>query len=209
MNQEIYKTIKDYPKYEVSNFGNVRHKLKQNIKTPIQNNDGYYQTKLWNREGRKNQLIHRLVAKAFIKNKSKKELVNHINGIRTDNNVSNLRWVNKHEALANSKIYSNNTSSVKGVSFDKTKKLFRSSIIKDGKNFHLGYFNTLEEAAKARQDKAIELFGEYINHCETEPRVIKIEIPKVIKQKTRIIIEFEPDEDYLALEKEFEELINK
>jgi len=111
-------------------------------------------------------LIHRIVAIAFLYNPDNKPHVDHINNNRKDNNVINLRFATSHENQRNRSISSRNTSMVKGVYFDKEKKKWRSRIKLNRKNIHIGYYNTLEEAKNARQSRAKELFGEYINKCE-------------------------------------------
>lgn len=53
---------------------------------------------------RSTKLMHRLIAETFIKNENNKPCVNHINGNKHDNNVSNLEWVSYSENLIHSYI---------------------------------------------------------------------------------------------------------
>ena len=52
-------------------------------------------------EGRKHYRVHRLVALMFIPNPENKPQVDHLNGIRQDNRLENLRWVNNKENMQN------------------------------------------------------------------------------------------------------------
>ena len=88
--------------------------------------------------------------------------VDHINGNRADNRWSNLRLASRAENNANAGLPKNNTSGVKGVSFDpKRKRPWRAMISKDNRSRLLGDFSTKEEAATAYQQAAMEQFGEF------------------------------------------------
>lgn len=56
--------------------------------------NGYPSVRINLGDGIRHYTVHRLVASAFIENKSKLDQVNHINGIKTDNRVENLEWSN-------------------------------------------------------------------------------------------------------------------
>ena len=60
---------------------------------------GYYQIRLDN----KTKYVHRIVAETFIPNPDNKPFIDHINRIRTDNRVENLRWVTSKENNNNRK----------------------------------------------------------------------------------------------------------
>lgn len=59
--------------------------------------DGYLFVCLHINGERKSSRVHRLVAQAFIENPYNKPFVNHLNGIKTDNTISNLEWVTASE----------------------------------------------------------------------------------------------------------------
>lgn len=62
-------------------------KLKNSLK-----DSGYFGVALYKNKKRKDFLIHRIVATAFLKRNNNQNQVNHINGIKTDNSVENLEW---------------------------------------------------------------------------------------------------------------------
>lgn len=98
---ENFKEIPDYPGYRISDAGNVfSMKLKRSLNSPI-NKDGYCRIGLWKDLNVKKFFVHRLVAIAFIPNLENKPVVNHKDGNKTNNHISNLEWVtikenNKH-----------------------------------------------------------------------------------------------------------------
>ena len=88
----------------VTGKGLIRVKEEQLLKLFPKSN-GYLHTQLTKDGIMKQVAVHRLVAEAFISNPLNKKCVNHINGIKTDNNVSNLEWAtykeNNNHALDN------------------------------------------------------------------------------------------------------------
>ena len=86
-----WKIIEERPNYSINEFGEIRNNKTGRILKSRVGTSGYVQIML----GRKTTplYVHRLVAKAFIPNKKKLPQVDHINGNKTDNIVSNLRWV--------------------------------------------------------------------------------------------------------------------
>lgn len=107
------------------------------------------------------QLLHRLVM-----NCPDDMVIDHINHNRLDNRKSNLRVCTQHQNNINKSFMSNNTSGVIGVHWNKSNNKWRSRIKYNGRQIHLGYFNTKEEAIQARINAEIEYFGEYRNNDE-------------------------------------------
>lgn len=89
--------------------------------------------------------------------------IDHINGIRDDNRISNLRLCNFAGNRANSKLNSNNTSGYRGVvcRWPHREKSWRAQIKHQGKLIYIGAFSSPEEAHAAYAKKAAELHGEF------------------------------------------------
>lgn len=85
--------------YRVSNLGDVesKHSGKWVILTATRKDNHYMIVSISHTGIKGNQYVHRLVAMAFIDNPKNKPQVNHINGIKHDNNVGNLEWVTAKE----------------------------------------------------------------------------------------------------------------
>lgn len=91
--KEIWKPISGYENlYNISNLGNVFSiKSNRNIK-PIKNYKGYLMVGLCKNKKRKNYLVHRLVAGAFIDNPNNLPEINHKDENPSNNVVFNLEW---------------------------------------------------------------------------------------------------------------------
>jgi hypothetical protein len=94
--EEVWKTVEEFPKYQVSTFGNVRN-VKKNKVVKITQKCGYNVAILRNNETGKSFRVHRLVAIAFIENSEKKLEVNHKDKNKLNNCVSNLEWNTRTE----------------------------------------------------------------------------------------------------------------
>lgn len=95
----MFVPIKDYPNYSINEKGEVKSIYVSKILKPRTAGRGYYCYQLRNENGVKNEYIHRLVAKTFIPNPHNLPQVDHIDGNKSNNNVSNLRWVSNYENI--------------------------------------------------------------------------------------------------------------
>jgi len=85
--------------------------------------------------------------------------VDHIDGNSINNKSQNLRACSSSINMRNHKIHSDNTSGITGVKFYKNKNKFKVTGRKNNRHLHLGYFDTIFEAACVR--RAWELLKEY------------------------------------------------
>lgn len=105
---EIWKDVTDYEDYyQVSNMGRYRSKdryvdrkhnpyiKKGMVLNGTKNHAGYIMVQC----GKKQERLHRLVAKKFLDDVPDKNCINHKNGIKTDNRVENLEWCTRKENI--------------------------------------------------------------------------------------------------------------
>ena len=96
---ENWKQIREYPKYEVSDLGRIRViETGAIIKQSVHN--GYPQMTLTlGHCKRKTIVTHRLVGKYFVGNPENKRCLNHLDGVKTNNNYQNLEWCTYKENI--------------------------------------------------------------------------------------------------------------
>lgn len=87
--------------------------------------------------------------------------VDHINRDGLNNCGSNLRCITHSQNQLNKSLQPNNSSGFRGTSWIQRDQKWRASIHVSGKNFHLGDFNSKENAARAYDAAAINFHGEF------------------------------------------------
>lgn len=89
------------------------------------------------------------------------EIVDHINGDKSDNRIENLRGCTLAQNAQNSKMPSRNTSGVKGVCWHKRFKSWQVSVRCSGKNHYIGRFDCLELAELVASEARSKFHGEF------------------------------------------------
>lgn len=160
--------------YKINKNGDVlslpsKNRYTYEYKTQCDDGKGYARVSLWKDGKGKHFFVHRLVAIAFIPNTHNKPHINHIDGVKTNNNVENLEWCTPMENVHHSietglhgtnshRKHKTNTSGYIGVSFHKHIKKWQARIITDiGERKSLGYFLYKIDAAIA-YDEAVDKY---------------------------------------------------
>ena len=140
--------IQNYPNYLIYNDGRVFSKKNKIFLKPFKTKLGYLVIDLFNEKERKQFKIHRLLAIHFIPNSENNPQVDHINRIRDDNRLENLRWVTNLENCNNRGDFSHNKIGHKNIFFKNQKDCKKKWVFKkryNSKNI-FKRFHTLSNA---------------------------------------------------------------
>lgn len=171
---EIWKDIECYEGwYQVSNLGNVKSLkrdltrsdgVKQTYQEKILRNTisttGYYYVSLTKNSCVKKFKTHRLVAHAFLFKNKEQNYVNHIDHNPLNNRLENLEWCTNHENICFQKRRKDNAYGYKGLSLSKN-GLYRVRIQYKYKQYEIGKFKDIKEAARAYNTHAKKMFGKF------------------------------------------------
>lgn len=163
--QELYPIKNFEGLYSINKLGKVySYRFKIYLKPRLMN--GYLTLLLRNKGKDRRVCIHRLLAETFIPNLEKKLFVDHVNRIRNDNRLENLRWCTKSENAMNSKKPNIKNrakfqSKYKGVFWDKTRNKWLAMAKLNQVGYNLGRFIDEKEAAVAYNNFAKNNYGEF------------------------------------------------
>ena len=163
--EEIWKDIEGYEgMYQVSNYGRVKGQERwthfKNGKKPrfeperilkfAKHHKGYVKAQLRKEDKLKAFFVHRLVAQAFIPNPEGKPQVNHKDGDKLNNTVSNLEWTTQSENLKHSyHILESHKKSVENMYEFRMKVKCKPVVVYDREGNFVAEFKSQADAARA------------------------------------------------------------
>lgn len=158
VNSKEWVVCEDYPSYMINREGQVKSNLSNKILKPSRLKTGYICVGLRKHGKSYTVRLHRLLAKAFIPNPNNKPHIDHINGVRDDNRLENLRWCTNKENQNFELARINNSNALKGKkqskeSVEKRANTLQKSIGKKVNQFDkdgsfIRSFNSFNEAAR-------------------------------------------------------------
>ena len=154
MKEEIWKDVVGYEgDYQVSNLGNVRSLKfgKERVLKPGKNTHGYLYVILYKDGKIKKFHVHQLVSITFLSHvpNGMSSVIDHIDSNPLNNRLENLRVVSHRENTTFGTLKRDTSSKYTGVYWNKNAKKWKAQIKINGKQKHLGYFNSELEAAEA------------------------------------------------------------
>lgn len=168
---EIWKDVEGYENlYQISNLGNVRslnYRNKGLVKNLTQTVNQYgYKTVILRKDGmQKNFKVHRLVAIAFLSRVEDRNIVNHKDGNKSNNNALNLEWCTYSENLKHAyktglmKPHCTPKAHNKKVYCEETGKIYNS--MKEAAKELGCHYNNISQCCLGKQQKTKNLHFSY------------------------------------------------
>ena len=144
---EEWKPIVGFERYEVSTLGNVRRGTRG--LTPGLDTYGYRQVNLYRDRLRYTRKVYRLVLETFNPNVDNKPQIDHINRIRNDDRLENLRWVSASENCRNREGFD---EEMVGIRWYPKNQTYMVRLSRNGREEYVGCRKTLEDAKQLRSD---------------------------------------------------------
>jgi hypothetical protein len=197
--KEVFKVIAGNENYSISNFGNVMNNKNNKLLKLFNDIHGYRRALLGSKERR----VDILVANAFLDERNG-NILNHIDSNVENSHATNLRWINKEQNKYCRPIQFNNTSGIKGITFNKRNNRWIAQIGENNKMIYIGSYTNKEEAIEALKCKTKELIDKYAYKPE---RIVNLNIELPPNTNLNINIKVKEDEELKQLEEEFIKLI--
>ena len=155
-----FERINGWDNYVIHSVGTLLriYKNKTKMMKPYKMKNGYMRVKLSQNNKPQKFLLHRLLALHFIPNPENKPCIDHINGVRDDNRLENLRWVTYHENMV-------------GFRSNPAQDITKGGIRKNGNCWRWRYYMSGKRKYKTMTSKEdlekfrLEKLGEYNIEC--------------------------------------------
>lgn len=118
--------------------------------------------------GREEKILAHRLAWAHYYGKWPSGHLDHVNRKRKDNAIRNLRCATVAQNMANGSVRKDNTSGVRGVSYQAIRGKWRARLTVNGKQVYYGYFDTKEEAIDGRRKASLSILGEFASERVAE-----------------------------------------
>jgi len=152
------KPIPNYPNYSITKDGKVWTHIYDKWMKLNKGKIGYYTVSLWHDMKYKKMYIHRLVAITYLENNNNLACVNHIDGNKLNNNITNLEWCSASDNNRHAhKLGLNYISKSNRVEASRTAKEKFSKIVLDTQTGV--FYNSAREAAMAKGINSNTLHG--------------------------------------------------